>query len=118
MQTCTTVAALISIIFLAANDGVPSYLPISPSATLRHLRLHADTGELRIFIAWHAWTDGTSSLAARKNMLMRAATVVQVLQDLLQLLVAAAIILSFIASFIACFILLVIGLDWIEQIGA
>jgi len=38
-------------------------------------------------------------------MLIRAATVVQVLQDLLQLLVAAAIILSF----IACFILLVIA---------
>jgi len=42
-------------------------------------------------------------------MLIRAATVVQVLHDLLQLLVAAAIILSFIASFIACFILLEIG---------
>ena len=44
---------------------------------------------------------------------MRAATVVQVLQDLfyvvLQVLVVAAIILSFIASFIACFILLVIA---------
>jgi len=53
--------------------------------------------------------DGTPSLAARKIMLMRAATVVQVLQDLLQLLVVAALILSFIASFIACFILLVIG---------
>jgi len=37
---------------------------------------------------------------------MRAATVVQVLQDLLQLLVVAAII---ILSFIACFILLVIA---------
>ena len=107
-KTCKTFAALIGIIILAANDGIPSYLLNSPSATF-HLRLHADTGELRIFIAWHAWTDGTSSLAARKNMLMRAATVVQVLQDLLQLLVVAALILSFIASFIACFILLVIG---------
>ena len=42
-------------------------------------------------------------------MLIGAATVVQVLQDLLQLLVAAATILSFIEIFIACFILLVIG---------
>jgi len=50
-----------------------------------------------------------SSLAARKLMLIRAATVLQVLQDLLQLFVAAAIILSFTASLIACFILLVIG---------
>jgi len=41
---------------------------------------------------------------------MRAATVVQVLQDLLQLFVVAAIIFfSFIESFIAFFILLVIG---------
>jgi len=42
-------------------------------------------------------------------MLMRAATVVQVLQDLLyvllQLLVVAAIILSFVVSFIALFYL-------------
>jgi len=80
------------------------YLPISQSATL-HLRLRADTGELRIFIACHAWTDGTLLLATRKIMLIGAATVVQVLQDLLQLLVVAAIIFSFIASFI----LLVIG---------
>jgi len=82
-----------------------SYLPISPSATLR-LHLHADTGELRIFIACYVWTDGTSSLAARKITLIRAATVVK---DLLQLQQAAAIILSFIACFIACFILLVIA---------
>jgi len=40
---------------------------------------------------------------------MRTATVVQVLQDLLQLLVVAAIILSFIACFITGFILLVIA---------
>jgi len=40
-------------------------------------------------------------------MLMRAATVVQVLQVLLQMLVVAAIILSFIVCVIACFILLV-----------
>jgi len=44
---------------------------------------------------------------------MRAATVVQVLQDLFyvlsQLLVVAAIILSFIVCFIACFILLAIA---------
>jgi len=39
-----------------------------------------------------------------KIMLMKAATVVQVLQDLLQLLVVAAIILSFIVCFIACLI--------------
>ena len=45
-KTCKTVAALIGIIFLAANDGIPSHLLISPSATLR-LRLHADTGELQ-----------------------------------------------------------------------
>ena len=83
------------------------YLPISQSATL-HLRLRADTGELYEYSSPHTWTDGTSSLAARKIMLITAATLVQVLQDLLQLLVAAAIILSFTASFIACFILLVI----------
>jgi len=40
---------------------------------------------------------------------MRAATVVQVLQDVLQLFVVAAILFSFIANLIACFILLVIG---------
>jgi len=73
-KTCKAVAALIDIIILAANDGVPSYLLISPSATF-NLRLHADMGELRIFIACRAWADGTSSLAARKIMLIRAATV-------------------------------------------
>jgi len=56
---------------------------------------------------------GTPSLAATYNkMLMRAATVVQVLHGLfyvlLRLLVVAAIILSFIVSFIASFIEVVI----------
>ena len=60
--------------------------------------------------AYRPILDSTPSLAASQNkMLMRAATVVQVLYVLLQLLVVAAIILSFIASFIACFILVVIA---------
>jgi len=53
-------------------------------------------------------------------MLMRAATVVQVLQDLvyvlLHLLVVAAIIVSLIASFIACFILLVIAPTFSDEV--
>jgi len=62
-----------------------------------------DDGRRAIALA-HSWNE-----LKIKIMLMRAATVVQVLQDLLQLFVVAAIIFSFIASFIACFILLVIG---------
>jgi len=68
-------------------------------ATLRHLRLHADTGERRTLCAVIDCKKNNANEGCNKCASA----------GLLQLFVVAAILFSFIASLIACFILLVIG---------
>ena len=84
-----------------------AFTPVAPGTSSRaHVRCNRSTGSVlmtctecvrctRPRICTHLYIHNE-----RKIMIMRAATVVQVLQDLLQLLVVAAIILCFIAGFI------------------